>query len=125
MEGRRCWRTSLPQGYKKSKPEGLPMRDFITYCNIWLKCYITFCDIVADGKRGSNVLANAINNFEKYLFLIKKNIKNYNFNFSTVIVVPSGLTSTIHLTLSPAVISKNSTTSFGIPQRNEFFWRFA
>ena len=72
MEGRRCWRTSLPQGYKKSKPEGLPMRDFITYDNIWLKCYITFSRIVADGKRCFNVLANAINNFNECLFLIKK-----------------------------------------------------
>ena len=40
----------------------------VTYCNIWLKCYITFCNIVADGKRSSNVLVNTIDKF--YLFLI-------------------------------------------------------
>ena len=43
----------------------------VTYCNIWLKCYINLFDcfyIVADGKRGSNVLANAIDKL--YLFLI-------------------------------------------------------
>lgn len=73
---------------------------FVTYVNIWLKCYITFCDIVADGKRGSNVLANAIAKFN--LFLInKKNIKNrfYCFLF-TVTLSSSSSAETIQTSLS-------------------------
>jgi len=42
---------------------------FVTYCNIWLKCYIKLFNvfyIVAGVKRGSNVLANAIDVFYHY-----------------------------------------------------------
>ena len=57
----------------------LPNEDkmkFVTYGNIWLKCYINFLCIVAGVKRSSNVLANAIDDF--YLFFNElKKIEDY------------------------------------------------
>ena len=63
---------------------------FVTYCNIWLKCYLKLFNyfmIVADGKRSSNVLVNTIGNFYKLIF--EKNIKElknfYSFFKVTII----------------------------------------
>ena len=73
----------------------------VTYCNIYLKCYITFCDIVADGKRGSNVLANAIN----FLYTVFKNIKKIKddiyYSFLWMVTTSSSSSAdTIHVSLS-------------------------
>ena len=56
---------------------------FVANCNIWLKCYIILCYIVADEKRGSPYLARAIANLK---LILEKNIKNkvvYSFLTST------------------------------------------
>ena len=47
--------------------------NFVSYCNIWLKCYITFCNIVADGKRCPNVLVYIRNFFYRVSNKLKKN----------------------------------------------------
>lgn len=87
---------------------------FVTYCNIWLKCYITFCDIVADGKRGFNVLARAIGKFNND---IKKNIKNsvYSFfgSFVNVMIASSSLMSTSQVSWSPFSKFNNFTKPIG------------
>lgn len=84
---------------------------FVTYCNIWLKCYITFCDIVADGKRCSNVLAIAINDL---WLIILKNIKKYYSTFLTFTIVSPSMYSTVQFTESPISTPKNFITSFGM-----------
>ncbi len=76
MQGSWDAATSSPcHGYTKTVHQ-VGCMNFVTYCNIWLKCYITFCDIVADGKRGSNVLARAIDKL--WLIIFKKLKKNTN-----------------------------------------------
>ena len=85
---------------------------FVTYVNIWLKCYITFCDIVAGVKRGSNVLARAIYGLYNVIFV--KNIKNIYFTFSIFTDVSPSRYSTVHRTESPISTSKNFMTSFGM-----------
>ena len=94
----------------------------VTYYNLWLKCYITFCDIVADGKRSSNALVSSIDNLSLFACVEKKLNQFYKSNFS-MITLP--FSSMHHFTLSPGLICKWFTISFGIPQRNELFWRFA
>lgn len=70
MQGSWDAATSSPcHGYTKTVHQ-VGCMNFVTYCNIWLKCHITFCDIVADGKRGSNVLARAIDKL--WLIIFKK-----------------------------------------------------
>lgn len=94
--------------------------NFVTYCNIWLKCYITFCDIVADGKRGSNVLAKAI---DKLWLTLGEKLKNiYSFFTFTVISLLSECTSQDNL-LS-LLNSKIPTISLGIVVRRLFEFGF-
>lgn len=56
-------------------------------CNIWLKCYIILCYIVADEKRCSKYLARAIANLK---LILEKNIKNckfYSFSFFVIVMI--------------------------------------
>ena len=86
----------------------------VTYCNIWLKCYITFCDIVADGKRCSNVLARAIN-FLYTVFENIKKIKNRCYSFFLMVTTSSfSSADTIHFILSFTDRSNVFTISPGI-----------
>ena len=90
---------------------------YVTYCNIWLKCYINFLCIVADGKRSSNVLAIALNGFNLFLVKIKKNIKNKVYSFFefgvSVIVAPFSLMSISQVNWSPCLIFSNFTKPIG------------
>ena len=80
--------------------------------NLWLKCYITFCYIVADEKRGSPYLARAIANLK---LILEKNIKIVVYSiFSILISVLPLLYSTIQLIESPILTLRNFITSFGI-----------
>ena len=88
----------------------------VTYHNIWLKCYITFCDIVAGEKRGSNVLAKAIGNL--WLINGKKYIKFYSFFICTVISLLSVFTAQINL--SSLLNSKIFAISLGMVVRRLF-----
>lgn len=73
---------------------------YVTYCNIWLKCYITFCDIVADGKRGFNVLARALDIFLTVFENIKKIERNCYSFFLMVTTSSSSSAETTHCILS-------------------------
>lgn len=88
---------------------------FVTYIVIWLKCYINFLCIVADGKRSSNVLAIALNFF--YKSIKKINIKNKLYSFLevgiNVIVAPFSLMSTFHDSWSPFSMFSNFTKPIG------------
>ena len=55
---------------------------FVTYCNIWLKCYLKLFNyfMIVLGERGSfNVLAKAIDIFNLFFNLLKK-FKGYLFS---------------------------------------------
>lgn len=97
------------------------MSNYITYCNIWLKCYITFCDIVADGKRCSNVLAIAINYFCNSIKKI--NIKNrfYSF-FVTLMIISLFSAEIVQRILSLSVRFNAFTISTGIVVLNDREW---
>ena len=89
----------------------------VTYCNIWLKCYINLFNwfgIVADGKRSSNVLANAI---DKYTYFVLKNIKNKVYCFFETgvncITAESSLMSTSQVSWSPCSMFNNFTNPIG------------
>lgn len=89
----------------------------VTNSYIWLKCYLSFYKIVADGMRSSKVLARAIRN--EYLFLIKKLNENvYSFFKFTTMLLSSALTSQHNR--SSLVNSKIPTISEGIVVRNDF-----
>lgn len=83
----------------------------VTNNYIWLKCYLNLFEIVANGKRGSLILARAINKFKKS---IEKNIKNVYNAFSILISVFPSEYSTNHLTESPISAPKNFMISLGI-----------
>lgn len=90
---------------------------FVANCNIWLKCYIILCYIVADEKRGSPYLARAIANLK---LILEKNIKNrlvYSFLTSTVIF--SLLVFTSQINLSPLFSSSIPAISAGIVVLND------
>ena len=93
---------------------------FVTYVNIWLKCYITFCNIVADGKRGFNVLANAIDNL--YKVILVKNIKKIGkiYSFFKVTTISSFLDCTSQANLSVFFRSNIPTISEGMVALNDF-----
>lgn len=100
--------------------------NFVTYDYIRLKCYINVSKchldisyIAPHEVAGFPILARAIDKFK----LVLNQIKKINYNFSTVIIPVSSLST--HLILSPAVSSNFSTISRGIPQRNELYWGFA
>lgn len=80
---------------------------FVANYNIWLKCYIIFCYIVADGKRRLQYLARAINNLN--LFLEKNIVATYSFLISTIIS-PSSVFTT-HTILSSLCSSSIPTIS--------------
>ena len=97
---------------------------FVTYCNIWLKCYINFLCIVADGKRGSNVLANAIVDFG---YLILENIKKAKglvYSFFRVTMISSLCVLTSHNSLFVFVNSSMPTISEGIVVLNDLDFGF-
>ena len=90
---------------------------FVANCNIWLKCYIILCYIVADEKRGSPYLARAIANLK---LILEKNIKNkvvYSFLTSTVIF--SLFVFTSQTNLSPLFSSSIPAISAGIVVLND------
>lgn len=93
---------------------------YVTYCNIWLKCYITFCNIVADGKRGSNVLAKAINVYDTVFDTIKKIKKSYCSFFFMVTTSSLSSADTVHFILSFSDRSKVFTISPGIVVLSDF-----
>ena len=89
----------------------------VTISYIWLKCYLNFYKIVAEGMRSSKVLARAIGN--EYLFLIKKLNENvYSFFKFTIMLLSSALTSQHNR--SSLVNSKIPTISEGIVVRSDF-----
>lgn len=92
---------------------------FVTYCNIWLKCYITFCNIVADGKRGSNVLANAIDKL--WLIIFKKLKSGYSF-FVNRIIISLFSADMVQRILSLSFKSNAFTISTGIVVLNDLEW---
>ena len=63
----KCCNTILTPKLHKKQVTRRDEMYFVTYCNIWLKYYITLCYVVADGKRGFNVLAKAIIIFYRVL----------------------------------------------------------
>ena len=90
---------------------------FVTYNNLWLKCYInlfTLFYIVTDGKRCSYILARDINKFNLVLLIEKKLERFYKSNFSTHTIEPSEVFSRIYFTLSPFSMLRAVTISFGI-----------
>ena len=88
----------------------------VTINNLWLKCYLKFYKIVAEGMRSSKLLARAIR--DEYLFLIKKLNENvYSFFKFTIMLLSSALTSQHNL--SSLVNSKIPTISEGIVVRND------
>ena len=93
---------------------------FVANYNIWLKCYIIFCYIVADGKRRLQYLARAINNLN--LFLEKNIVATYSFLISTIIS-PSSVFTT-HTILSSLCSSSIPTISAGIVVLNDFEFGF-
>lgn len=64
----------------------------VTYCNIWLKCYINFLCIVADGKRSSNVLAKALTLYLLFLEVLKKICYLFSSTYSLISVVTISFT---------------------------------
>lgn len=88
---------------------------FVANYYIWSKYYITFCHVVANGKRGSQQLARAIADCRDYL---EKNIKNgYSFLMRTIICpsfIPTSQTS-----LSLSCTSNTLQISEGIVVRND------
>ena len=96
---------------------------YVTYCNIWLKCYITFCDIVADGKRGSNALAIALDIFYIVFENIKK-IKEVVYSFFMVTTISSFWELTSQDNLLLLVSSKIPTISEGMVVLNDFDFGF-
>ena len=101
---------------------------FVTYCNIWLKCYLKLFNyfMIVLGERGiSNVLAKAIDNFYRVLFTLKKNSNKYNSSFLTMADISPSVTSTCQSILSPGFTSKTLTISLGNPTFNDFVWGFA
>ena len=90
---------------------------FVTYCNIWLKCYITFCDIVAGVKRGYNVLAKAIGDL--WLITFKNFLIFYSF-FFTVTLSSSFSADTVHNILSLGERFNAFTISPGIVVLKDF-----
>lgn len=85
----------------------------VTNNNIWFKCYITFCNIVANEKRSSQYLAIAINKFKEFFIYS---------NFFSFTEVPFSSMVTIHSTESPGFTSKNFLTCCGIIKRAESNW---
>lgn len=124
MGGRRCGNISPPVRLHKNNITRADNMKFVTYNNYWLKCYLNLIGIVADGMRSFKMLARAINNFTTYFFKKNKNSMSiYNSSFSMV-TIPV-VSSRTHFMLSPASRFSEDTISFGIPHRNDLFWRFA
>ncbi len=92
----------------------------VTINNIWLKCYLKFYKIVADGMRGSQVLAIALN---KLYGVLIKNIKIYS-SFLSVIVGSLFSTPTIQTNLSLSVSSIIPAISEGIVVLNDLDFGF-
>ncbi len=93
---------------------------FVTYVIFWLKCYINFLYIVAGEKRGSNVLANAIDNFYNAIF--EKNIKKIIsfYSFFKVTMISSFWDCTSQANLSVFFNSNIPTISEGMVVLNDF-----
>lgn len=115
-----CCNTCLtPKLHKKQ----IPWKDimtYVTYCNIWLKCYINFLYIVADEKRSSNVLAIALD----FFYVIFDNIKKIEGNcysfFLMVTTSSSSSADTTHLILSFTDRFSAFTISPGIVVLSDF-----
>lgn len=102
--------------------------NLVTYVNIYGKCYLKLFNyfMIVLGERGSsNVLANAIDNFYRVLFTLKKNSNKYYSNFLTMTDISPSVTSTCQSILSPGFTSKTLTISLGNPTFNDFVWGFA
>ena len=93
---------------------------YVTYCNIWLKCYINFLYIVADGKRCFNVLARAIDILYTVFDNIKKIERNCYSFFLMVTTSSSSSADTTHLILSFTDKSSVFTISPGIVVLSDF-----
>ncbi len=96
---------------------------FVTYYNFWLKCYINLfnCDyIVADGKRGSNVLAVAILDFGNFIFKNIKKIKDFIYSFFIVTTILSSWELTSQSSLLLFDMPKIPTISEGMVVLNDF-----
>ena len=94
--------------------------NLVTINNIWLKCYLNFNKIVADGMRSTNELVVALNDF--YFVLEKNNKRNY--SFFRVILISLLLVFTSQTSLSSSVNSRMPAISEGIVVLNDFDFGF-
>lgn len=100
---------------------------FVTYFNIWLKCYINLFNcyyIVADGKRSSNVLANAIVSYDIFVLKNIKKIKDFVYSFFTVTTILSSCEFTSQESLLLFDSSKIPAISEGMVVLNDFDFGF-
>lgn len=65
---------------------------FVTINNIWLKCYLNFNKIVADGMRSLNSLAVALNGIYSFL---EKNINENVYSFLSTLTTNSSSSASI------------------------------
>jgi len=100
----------------------------VTYVNIYGKCYLKLFNyfMIVLGERGSsNVLANAIDNFYRVLFTLKKNSSEFYSNFLTMTDISPSVISTCQSILSPASIFNTFAISLGNPTRRDLDLGFA
>ena len=84
----------------------------VTNQYIWLKCYLSFYKIVADGMRSLKYLANAIST--SYLFLEKNRNENVYSFFSTLTTISSSSAKMVQQILSLTDNCSALTISEGI-----------
>lgn len=105
----------LYSGYIKNRTRGRESI-LVTIYNIWLKCYLSFYKIVADGMRGYDSVAIALDSF---YFVLEKNIKNCYCFFATLIFISFSSTYTCQRILSLSERFNALTISTGIVVLND------